>query len=222
LLSIGAAGAAALTATPTAWATRTALAAALADFFQLLLLVVSQNLSEFRVDVLLEFVELLLLIGGEVQHLLELCRENLAGLWWAAKTTSPASKPTAAKASLSTCTWPTLAIGPTPRTATAAAIRSARTTIAAALAGFFIHLGGQRRQLFLGNNAVAVGVGAIEKALEPLIGHLVFGQFAITVFVEFHHAGDERFGATLTPAGAGATTTSPAASALGLCAGGLG
>jgi hypothetical protein len=57
-----------------------AAAAALAHLLELLLLVGGQDLCQFGIDLFLEFLDLRLLIGGEIELILQGGRKDLAGL----------------------------------------------------------------------------------------------------------------------------------------------
>src|SRR5947208_1727996 len=78
---------------------------AVADFLELLLLLVREDLVKLAVHLLLQIIELCLLSGVEVQLLLEEDRQDLAGL----RRTAETARPTRSKAA--GAAWTSLALG---------------------------------------------------------------------------------------------------------------
>src|SRR5438874_2198140 len=127
-----------------------------ADFLELLLLLLREDFVKLAVNLLLQIIELCLLSGVEVQLVLEERRQDLAGLGRAAKTTWPArsTRPKTTRAAR-----PAFALGP----AWAALAAKAFFTLAAealaartlatrsALAELRVHFGRQRHKLLSGD-----------------------------------------------------------------------
>src|SRR5262249_44677611 len=134
--------------------------AALPHLLDLFLLLVGEDLRELIVGFLLQLVQLLLLLGGQFQLLLEEGRQNLAGL---RRTAEPEpTGPTPAGAPRTTGTGPEAA-GParTTRAAPAGATGTSRAAVAAGAEIGFQFLR-QRDQLLPGYDAVLVRVGLVE------------------------------------------------------------
>jgi hypothetical protein len=160
-----------------------------AQFLQLLLLFRRQNLCQARIHVLLQFIELGDLLVGHIESVSDECRQDFTRSRWSAEptraasltgTTTDASTWAASRTSspsAETATWSSLSTGtveasrPIGRSATSAAQGST----------FLLE---QLRQLFVGDDAIAIGVGPFEERRESPVGELVFAQLAVVIGVE--------------------------------------
>jgi hypothetical protein len=174
----------------------------------LLFLILRENLPEPAINFLLQFLQLLLLLRGQIQPLLEKGRQDLArsgrpseapGATLTGTAESAGARSTGAR--LAGTTGPTGA-GTTEATAATApgtarptgstkTAGSSKATAAASLRILRIELGGQRHELLLGYDSVLVRVGTVEQPEQSHIRYLVLGQLAILVLVERHHSNDD-------------------------------
>jgi hypothetical protein len=167
--------------------------AALAHLFELLLLLSVQDFREPAIDVLLKFIQLLFLIGGEPQLFLKSSRQNLSRLRW--RTAKSAG--TAALATTAAGTTRLITGSASSSIAGSAGTTSAGTWSTARPAwGFTRRLSRQRSQFFFRDDSVLVGIGAVEQPQHALIGDLFPRKFAIRVLVERQHASHDRIGAS--------------------------
>jgi len=142
----------------------TAAGASFLHFLELLILLGAQDLRQLGVDLFLKIGDLLSLGGRQVQTLLHEARQDLAH---PGRTTATGSARTEST-------------GTSGRT---------KYTRATTLIRWLI--GRQGHELLLRDDAVLVGIGAVEETTHPRVGDLAPGELAILVLVEFHHATDK-------------------------------
>jgi hypothetical protein len=134
--------------------------------------------------VFLQFGGLLLLFIGQLEHVHQCRRHQLAGLGPRAEAAKTASAGTTAT---SGATRPTKATGTWP---TGPAVRRPHT-LSVTTAILRRLLCRPRSELVFRDDSVVVRVRAVERSLHPRVGDLVAGQLAVLVLVEHHHASDQ-------------------------------
>jgi hypothetical protein len=160
-------------------------------------LLIGQDLRQFAVHFFLQGLHPAFLICRQAQHFLHESGHDLAGLRWSAESARTASSgPAAGTAKVVGRTARPTSTAPTARGSAWSASRgpaeiAAWSAAPTGLAHFRFHHGRQGNQLFLRDHPIFVGVGSIEQAMEAFIRHLLFGQFAIAIFVECHHPRDD-------------------------------
>jgi hypothetical protein len=152
-----------------------------------------EDFGEFGVDFFLEVGELLLLVGSEVEGILEHGREDLArraAAAWAPARTGATTWTTGATATWA-CAGSTTVIQWSTGASAIGAAWSSTSSTSPARGDFGFECGGEGGEFFFGDGAVFVGIGLIEEAHQARVGDFFFGQLAVFVFIEGQHLGDD-------------------------------